>query len=555
MPRTRLPARSLRAVQLRSVQLRSVRLEAPPLPAGAERPNPDWIQIAAEGDYKGYGGGSHPFVLDEPTFAVIVRNFRAHPAYVAAGGPTDIVAFDFSHASEGDPASIAVDGSPAQAWVQELEIRQGAKGAELWALTRFLEPMLTYRAEGRYKWTSVCVWPDSIDPVSGQPIGWVLSSVAFTNDPFIQGMVPIAASRHFDPYDPPATPLEVLEAMRGLFALDALASVDDVLASLAKLRAYASGSTPAPAGVNVDELVGELRLIFNLPTLAPTASVLAETDALLVALAEAPAVSTIAATREDSHDMDPFKTAVIALAARLGRKLPEKEDQIPAFLCEAVDGAVAEAESPLKKAEADLGAMLMAVGEQDVPGGVKRIADLIQQAARLKAVLPSLKAFEDSQAEQDEQSVEEDVAMAMTTHFGGAQAARAALVYMRTPKKDANGVTTPEDRKLARETFLAQYPRPTSETKKLTTATTTNGAITASTGGSPQGRVPALPDGKIPTTAEVEAMVGGNPNARALSLVRARGGDKLSHEQACALAFDIVKGLAGSASNGAPASL
>ena len=164
MPRRRLTTRNLRS----PVRLASVRLEA--VADGAERPNPDWIQIAAEGDYRGYGGGEKPFAFDEAIFNVIVRNLHNHPAYVRAGGPTDVVAFDFSHASEGDPADIAVDGAPAQAWVQELEVRRGDMGVELWALTRFLEPMLSYRAQGRYKWTSVCVWPDQVDPVSGESI-------------------------------------------------------------------------------------------------------------------------------------------------------------------------------------------------------------------------------------------------------------------------------------------------------------------------------------------------------------------------------------------------
>lgn len=532
MPRTRLPARSLRAVQLRSV-----RLEAPPLPAGAERPNPDWIQIAAEGEYKGYGGGSQPFTLDEPTFAVIVRNFRAHPAYLAAGGPTDIVAFDFSHASEGDPASIAVDGSPAQAWAQELEIRQGAQGAELWALTRFLEPMLTYRAEGRYKWTSVCVWPDQVDPVSGQPIGWVLSSVAFTNDPFIQGMVPIAATRSY------AGPHEVLEALRELFEIPAMSPPDEIIAALAKLSSYVRNPASAPPGVDVGCLVGELRQVFNLPTLAGADEIFAQADALMVALAEGSAVSTIAATREDSHDMDPFKTACVTLAARLRVTLPTDPEKIPAFLCEAVDGAAETAASPMKEAGKQLEAVLGALGEQDVPGAMKRIAEMFKQCAELEAALPALKAYRELEAKTEEESVEEDVAMAMSTHFAGspklAERAKKALLAHR--KSDKAG-------------FLAEYPRPTAETKKLTTATTTSGAIVASSAGSHQSRVPALPNGKVPTIAEVEAMPGANPNARALALVRAHGGERLSPEQACALAFDITRGLA-SQNGAAPASL
>lgn len=545
MPRRRLTTRNLRS----PVRLASVRLEA--VGVGVERPNPDWIQIAAEGDYRGYGGGEKPFAFDEAIFNVIVRNLHNHPAYVRAGGPTDVVAFDFSHASEGDPADIAVDGAPAQAWVQELEVRRGDMGVELWALTRFLEPMLSYRAQGRYKWTSVCVWPDQVDPVSGESIGWVLSSVAFTNDPFIQGMVPIAASRGFDPFCPPRTPAEVLDALRHLFGLPEMAGPELVMTSLIQLRGYAMGAA-TPAGVDVDALVGELRMIFNLPTLASVADVFTQADALLVALGEAATVSTIAATRKDPAPMDHNQTAVIALAARLRVSLPEKPEKLSAILLEAVDGAIAEAKSGTAKADADLQAMLEALGEQDVTGGMKRIADMIQQSARLKAVLPSLAAYEKSQEESETKSVEEDVAMAASFHFKGSeQKARAVLLHMRTPPKGADAA----ERARVREAFLAAYPPPTAETLALTTNLTGGAAaVAASNRKAGQDGPPALPNGKVPTVADLNACKGPNPNAKAIELVRSNGGENLTHDQRFTLAVKIRRALE-KTTGAAPASL
>lgn len=528
MPRRRLPPRSLR---LASVAI-------PALPAGGEKPNPDWIQIAAEGDYKGYAGGTQPFRLDAAVFAVIVRNFRAHPSYVAAGGPTDVVAYDFSHASEVDPSEIAVEGAPAQAWAQELEIREGAMGVELWALTRFLPRMVGYRAEGSYKWTSVCVWPDQVDPVSGEKIGWTLSSIAFTNDPFIQGMVPFAASRSF------AGPGEVLEVLRSLFEIPAMSPPDEILAALAKLRSYARNPPSAPVGVDVNCLVGELRQIFNLPTLAGVDEIFAQADALIVALAEAPPVSTISATRKDLDDMDHFQTACIALAAKLRCKLPEKPEQTAAFLCEAVDGATETATSPLKTAGTQLEAVLGALGEQDVPGAMKRIADMFKQCAELEAALPALKAYRELEAKTEGESVEEDVAMAMSHHFAGqtkiAELAKPALLHMR--KTDKAG-------------FAAKYPRPTAETKTLTANLTGGGSIIASASHSVAGGVPMLPNGTAPTIALLNAQPGGNPNAKAIALVRANGGEKLSHDQAFTLGVTIVRRLGGAANGAAPASI
>jgi hypothetical protein len=158
---------------------------------------PRWLQVAQEGAFLGHPTG--PFELNATVFDELVRNFRRHPSYVAGAdgfGTAPIVAYDFHHASEEpDKQTLAVLGAPAQAWALDLETRTGADGkAQLWALTQYLEPARTYVRGGKYRWCSIAVWPDTIDPVSGENIGWYLSSIAFTNDPFIQGMMPIAAT-------------------------------------------------------------------------------------------------------------------------------------------------------------------------------------------------------------------------------------------------------------------------------------------------------------------------------------------------------------------------
>lgn len=160
---------------------------------------PKWIQVAYAGAWKGHMGG--PFEFTRETFESFVRNFRAHPSYKAGAdgvGSAPVLAFDFGHASEMPASSgdIPTIGTPAQAWTLDLDIREGADGkVELWALTQYLEPARTYVREGKYKWTSVSAWFDATDPVSGEDIGPCLTSIAFTNNPFLQGMVPIAATR------------------------------------------------------------------------------------------------------------------------------------------------------------------------------------------------------------------------------------------------------------------------------------------------------------------------------------------------------------------------
>jgi hypothetical protein len=507
------------------LQLSSVALVPPTAPSdGAELPNPDWIQIAAEGEYKGHSTG--PFTLDAAVFEVIVRNFRNDPRY--GGGASDVIAFDFSHASEGDPSTIAVGGAPAQAWAQELEVRAGAKGAELWALTRFLEPMITYRAQGKYKWTSVCVWPDAHDPVSGAKIGWYLSSVAFTNDPFIQGMTPLAAARSFDMYCPPSTPNEVLECLRRLFGLPELAGPDEVMTALMKLQAYAGGAA-APAGVDVESLVGELRLIFNLPTLCTVDEIFLQADALLVALAESGPVSTIAASRKDPSDMNHAEVAIALVASRLKVKLdaktPETHGQL---LCEAIDASEDGAKKAGATALDQVAAICKALGVQDVEAAMAEITKKIQDAAELKRVLPQLAELEDVKKKKEEDAVEEDVDVAMSFRGLNPETRPSLLAH----------------RKLNPEDFEKTYPKPTKEqlelSKKKTPVHAQRGGSTIAAASS--AAVPKLPDGTAPTAEMLEASPGKTPSAKGLALVDAHlGGKKLSYDARFDLAVKIAR--------------
>lgn len=503
------------------VRCYSVRLEAPA--TGAELANPDWIQVAAEGDYRGHPTG--PFKLDAEVFAVIVRNFRNHPSYLPDGS-ANVVPFDFSHASEMDPTSgsVPVEGTPARAWARELEVREGPKGVELWALTLFLEPALTYRAEGSYQWTSICVWPDATDPKSGERIGWYLSSIAFTNDPFIQGMTSFAAERG-------GTSEEVLEQLRELFEIPAMSPPDEIIASLAKLESYARNPASAPVGVDVDCLVGALRQIFNLPTLAGVDEIFAQADALLVALAEALPVSTIAAARKDSDLMDHYKTACLLLAQRLRVKLPEKEDAIPAFLCEAVDAAETEAKKPGASALESLGSIFKALKVQDVESALAQITATIQDAAELKRVLPELAELEVVKKKKEEEAIGEDVDVAMSFR-GITEEARPGLLELR---------------RIAPEKFLEKYPKPTKEqlelAQKRTPASAQRGTAVAASKG-PNGPLPKLPDGTVPTREMFAEAAGRNPSEKGVALVKAHLGDKkLSHEAACDLGFKLARAL------------
>lgn len=109
-----------------------------------------------------------------------------------------VIPFDFEHASElaATQGSIPGSGAPAPAWALELEVRDGARGeAQLWAYAKLGERIRSYMADDEYRHVSIAFSLDAIDPTSGRAVGPRLSSIAFTNHPFLRGLTPIAAKK------------------------------------------------------------------------------------------------------------------------------------------------------------------------------------------------------------------------------------------------------------------------------------------------------------------------------------------------------------------------
>lgn len=142
-----------------------------------------WIQLAKVGTFRGHPVG--PFELTPQIFGEIVQNFRATQ--------NQKIPIDFEHASEQDPTqgSIPHAGAPAQGWILDLDNR-GAAG--LWGLVEWLEPARSYIREKKYRFFSPAIRFGAKDRVSGQPIGARMTSGALTNNPFLDGMAPLAAS-------------------------------------------------------------------------------------------------------------------------------------------------------------------------------------------------------------------------------------------------------------------------------------------------------------------------------------------------------------------------
>lgn len=142
-----------------------------------------WIQIAKAGTFTKDG---RRFDLNAKVFDEMVRNFEATS--------NRTLQIDFEHASEEPAAELGVEGAPAQGWAHALDNRERTTaGTGLWAEVEWLEPARSYIKAKKYKFISPAFRLQVRHRVTGEPIGAMLSSIALTNDPFLDGMLPVAA--------------------------------------------------------------------------------------------------------------------------------------------------------------------------------------------------------------------------------------------------------------------------------------------------------------------------------------------------------------------------
>lgn len=270
------------ALMSRAYELRSIKLAAD-MPAPTERDadgyfSRTWIQVAQIGKYKGHPAG--PFEFTSEVFDQMVANHEANP--------NGIVPQDYEHSSEAPGASVFQHGAPAVGWIMQLENRD-VDG--LWAYVGWVSaPCIEFIRGHQYKFCSPAVVFDATDPVTGDSVGPVLVSCACTNRPFLQGMRPIAArsaetaaiaasatrglSYHYIG-DAIKDRDDLLECLRMVFGLAQLAPESEVAAAVESLaNLVASGGSGE--GVDLSDLLGQLRNALRLPALTPAADVIAE---------------------------------------------------------------------------------------------------------------------------------------------------------------------------------------------------------------------------------------------------------------------------------------
>jgi len=270
---------------------------------GSEKPV--WVQLAKAGTFKGHRSGA--FTLDSRTFTEIVANFNATE--------NKQIPIDFEHATEADPAEgqIAVNGAPAQGWIKALDIRAG--GTELWGLVEWGDKAREYIKAGQYKFFSPAIRFNSKDRVSGKPVGARMTSGALTNNPFLDGMMPLAAR---DFAERPTTDAEdesgwvwldaeveqgdptleltdmlayrldeMMPAIRGALAMDEIANTDEMRARCSRLRCMydAAGSAHGCSnGVDLGKVTTALRDLLKTPVTSSVYDMLDQLDDLLDAI-------------------------------------------------------------------------------------------------------------------------------------------------------------------------------------------------------------------------------------------------------------------------------
>ena len=167
------------------------------LQADAKADGLKWIHLATVGEYLGHWQG--PFKLTHKSLEEIVRNFQSDERYSADEstglGTKPVVPFDYEHASEQSPTmgDIPSNGTPAPAWAVEMELRSSADGTQLWALTKLGDKVRAQIEAGEYLFVSMAFTNKGVDQRTGKAIGHLITSIAFTNQPFLTGIEAIAA--------------------------------------------------------------------------------------------------------------------------------------------------------------------------------------------------------------------------------------------------------------------------------------------------------------------------------------------------------------------------
>ena len=422
------------------------------LDAGTDEKPCVWNVVAYEGEWKGHPAGA--FQFSRATFEQIIANFRSDPRYArraglpaveqasaeqVTNGAYDVIQWDFHHAAEMPAAEVAAGGAPAQGWVLELRLGEHDGKVALLALTRWLEPARTYIRTERYKYCSVSVWLSAVDPQTGKDVGAVLTSIAITNNPFLQGLPPLRASReavlagrHY--FGPACDADDAVGSLRKLFAMPESAGLADVQARAVAVKAWLAGGSLPPGmddDVQAADVLGGIRQILNLPLMTSQAETLAQLDSLLgiTAAPIAPAMATrspagSAGQQQETRTMDTNTTGAQSSAsdgaAKDGPKLRTALARIIAkqrncSIDEVSDGHILAAMEGAAALQAKIDELMGTLGAKTLAEALAKMQAADDLKMKLSEALAGKAAAEDAMKEYEAGMVEEDVGMALAS--------------------------------------------------------------------------------------------------------------------------------------------
>lgn len=142
-----------------------------------------WVHFAPFGVWEGHEQGKLTF--DKKNFEEIIANFKAL---------SNDLQVDYEH----DSINKQLKGpKPAAGWIKALEIRgNGSDKADgLWAFVEWTKRAAQFIRNREYKYTSPVIDPTAKDRKTNKKIGVELFNAALTNDPFLDGQVPLALER------------------------------------------------------------------------------------------------------------------------------------------------------------------------------------------------------------------------------------------------------------------------------------------------------------------------------------------------------------------------
>lgn len=493
---------------------------------------PVWVQVAAAGIWKGHPKFAQ-ITFDQGFFDKVIANFHAHPSYEAGEdgkGKARVVPFDYEHASEmpATEGTIPLTGAPAVGWVLELEARKADDGGtELWALADFLPATREQIRAGAYQWTSVAIWPNAVDKVSGKDIGPVLTSVAITNRPFVEGMAPLKA--RVEVWGKAESAEEFIVGLRETLELPADADAGAVQTGMNELvKLYQEGSKPPGYPEGVGYLLNQVRRLLGLRALAMPDEILAAAGQALAAL------SASTTTTPALPAKPPEGTS--AMSDKLRQSL------VLLFGCIDHDEAILAAATKSTGALAALGELMKKFGASDPADLATKATAARDDAAKTAEFATKLgEALAALDASQEEEAKTETEQIAASAGFAGADdpkgkaarsviltsslsARRAALGIVVGPTgvdgKPTLTLGTKDPSKL--EQFRTDYPTPDPKKVLLTTpiTATAHGQLGGphtglpAGGGAPPG-APTLPK----HVQEIQAYPGVNNHQKAVAML------------------------------------